>query len=185
MSPYDAEDCKGLLKAAIRDPDPVVFMENEILYGQAFDIDDAVLKDDFILPIGKAKIMRPGTDITIVGHSIGVGFALDAAVLLEKEGISCEVVNLRSIRPLDMDTINESIKKTNHCITVEGGWPQHGVGAEISASISEGPAFHYLDAPVIRICGVDAPMPYAATLETAATPQPHNIVAAVKRMLGK
>ena len=185
LSPYDAEDCKGLLKAAIRDPDPVVFMENEILYGQAFDIDEGVLKDDFILPIGKAKIMRAGTDITIVGHSIGVGFALDAAALLEKEGISCEVVNLRSIRPMDMDTINESIKKTNHCITVEGGWPQHGVGAEISASISEGPAFHYLDAPVIRICGVDAPMPYAATLETAATPQPHNIVAAVKRMLGK
>jgi len=185
VSPYDAEDCKGLLKAAVRDPDPVVFLENEILYGQAFDIDESVLKEDFILPIGKAKIMRPGTDITIVGHSIGVGFALDAAALLEKEGISCEVVNLRSIRPMDMDTINESIKKTNHCMTVEGGWPQHGVGAEISASISEGPAFHYLDAPVIRICGVDAPMPYAATLEAAATPQPHNIVAAVKRMLGK
>ena len=144
VSPYDAEDCKGLLKAAVRDPDPVVFLENEILYGQAFDIDESVLKEDFILPIGKAKIMRPGTDITIVGHSIGVGFALDAAALLEKEGISCEVVNLRSIRPMDMDTINESIKKTNHCMTVEGGWPQHGVGAEISASISEGPAFHYL-----------------------------------------
>ena len=185
VSPYDAEDCKGLLKASIRDPDPVVFLENEILYGQAFDIDESVLKEDFILPIGKAKIMRPGTDITIVGHSIGVGFALDAAAILEKEGISCEVVNLRSIRPMDMDTINESIKKTNHCMTVEGGWPQHGVGAEISASISEGPAFHYLDAPVIRICGVDAPMPYAATLEAAATPQPHNIVVAVKRMLGK
>jgi len=185
VSPYDAEDCKGLLKASVRDPDPVVFLENEILYGQAFDVDESVLKEDFILPIGKAKIMRPGTDITIVGHSIGVGFALDAAAILEKEGISCEVVNLRSIRPMDMDTINESIKKTNHCMTVEGGWPQHGVGAEISASISEGPAFHYLDAPVIRICGVDAPMPYAATLEAAATPQPHNIVAAVKRMLGK
>merc|ERR1712062_901109 len=136
-SPYDAEDCKGLLKAAIRDPDPVVFLENEILYGQAFDIDESVLKDDFILPIGKAKIMRPGTDITIVGHSIGVGFALDAAVLLEKEGISCEVVNLRSIRPLDMDTINESIKKTNHCITVEAGpsmvWGQRSVPASPSA----------------------------------------------------
>ena len=185
MSPYDAEDCKGLLKAAIRDPDPVVFLENEITYGQTFDIDEKVLEPNFILPIGKARIMRPGTDITIVGHSIGVGFAMDAAVELEKLGISCEVINLRSIRPLDMDTINESIKKTNHCMTVEGGWPQHGVGAEISASISEGPAFHYLDAPVIRICGVDAPMPYAATLEAAATPQPHNIVAAVKRMLGK
>ena len=185
LSPYDAEDCKGLLKAAIRDPDPVVFLENEITYGQNFDIDEKVLDPNFILPIGKARIMRPGTDITIVGHSIGVGFAMDAAAELEKLGISCEVINLRSIRPLDMDTINESIKKTNHCMTVEGGWPQHGVGAEISASISEGPAFHYLDAPVIRICGVDAPMPYAATLEAAATPQPHNIVSAVKRMLGK
>ena len=185
MSPYDAEDCKGLLKAAIRDPDPVVFLENEITYGQNFAIDEKVLDPNFILPIGKARIMRPGTDITIVGHSIGVGFAMDAAAELEKLGISVEVINLRSIRPLDMDTINESIKKTNHCMTVEGGWPQHGVGAEISASISEGPAFHYLDAPVIRICGVDAPMPYAQTLETAATPQPHNIVAAVKRMLGK
>ena len=227
LSPYDAEDCKGLLKAAIRDPDPVVFLENEITYGQAFDIQEAVLDPGFVLPIGKAKVMRPGTDITIVGHSIGVGFAMDAAVELEKQGISCEVsaaeqhkifgtsakkylqvINLRSIRPLDMDTINESIKKTNHCMTVEGGWPQHGVGAEISACIAEGPAFHYLDAPVIRICekkyltdlqkifleaknifvlsgGVDAPMPYAATLEAAATPQPHNIVGAVKRMLGK
>ena len=163
----------------------MVFLENEITYGQNFDIDEKVLDPNFILPIGKARIMRPGTDITIVGHSIGVGFAMDAAVELEKLGISVEVINLRSIRPLDMETINESIKKTNHCMTVEGGWPQHGVGAEISASISEGPAFHYLDAPVIRICGVDAPMPYAATLETAATPQPHNIVAAVKRMLGK
>ena len=170
LSPYDAEDCKGLLKAAIRDPDPVVFLENEITYGQAFDIQEAVLDPGFVLPIGKAKVMRPGTDITIVGHSIGVGFAMDAAVELEKQGISCEVsaehqnifeisakkylqvINLRSIRPLDMDTINESIKKTNHCMTVEGGWPQHGVGAEISACITEGPAFHYLDAPVIRIC---------------------------------
>merc|ERR1712012_1164753 len=185
LTPYDSEDAKSLLKAAIRDPDPTVFLENEITYGQTFDIDEKVLDPSFVLPIGKAKIMKPGSDITIVGHSIGVGFAMDAAAELEKQGISAEVINLRSISPLDMDTINESIKKTNHCITVEGGWPQYGVGAEISASISEGPAFHYLDAPVIRICGVDAPMPYAATLETAATPQPHNIVAAVKRVLGK
>merc|ERR1719479_340290 len=185
ISPYDSEDCKGLLKASIRDPDPVVFLENELVYGSTFDIDDNVLESDFILPIGKAKIQRAGTDISLVAHSIGVGFCMGAAEILAKEGISCEVVNLRSIRPLDMDTVNKSVMKTNHMITVEGGWPQHGVGAEISASISEGPAFHYLDAPVIRICGVDAPMPYAATLETAATPQPHNIVAAVKRMLGK
>merc|ERR1711892_292535 len=185
ISPYDSEDCKGLLKAAVRDPDPVVFLENELLYGTAFEVDDGVMEPDFILPIGKAKIQRAGTDVTLVAHSIGVGFALDAATELTKEGINCEVINLRSIRPLDMDTVNESIKKTNHCITVEGGWPQHGVGAEVSASIAEGPAFHYSDAPVIRICGVDAPMPYAQAAEAAATPQPHNIATAVKRMLGK
>jgi len=185
ISPYDSEDCKGLLKAAIRDPDPVVFLENELLYGTAFDVDDAVMESDFVLPIGKAKIQRAGTDISLVAHSIGVGFAMDAADILAKEGISCEVVNLRSIRPLDMDTVNESVKKTGHAITVEGGWPQHGVGAEISACISEGPAFHYLDAPVMRITGADAPMPYAASAEAAATPQAHNIVGAVKRVLGK
>ena len=175
------------MKAAIRDPDPVVFLENELLYGTAFDVEDAVMESDFVLPIGKAKIQRAGTDISLVAHSIGVGFAMDAAELLAKEGISCEVmyigsagvnepyifqvVNLRSIRPLDMDTVNESVKKTGHAITVEGGWPQHGVGAEISACISEGPAFHYLDAPVMRITGADAPMPYAASAEAAATPQ--------------
>merc|ERR1711953_1291265 len=171
ISPYDAEDCKGLLKAAVRDPDPVVFLENELLYGTAFDVDDAVMESDFVLPIGKAKIMREGKDITLVSHSIGVGFCMGAAELLAKEGISVEVVNLRSIRPLDMDTVNESVKKTGHAITVEGGLPQHGVGAEISACISEGPAFHYLDAPVMRITGADAPMPYAASAEAAATPQ--------------
>lgn len=185
ISPYDSEDCKGLLKAAVRDPDPVVFLENELLYGTAFDVDDEVMGPDFVLPIGKAKIMRAGSDCTLVAHSIGVGFALAAAEDLAKEGISCEVVNLRSIRPLDMDTVNASVMKTHHCITVEGGWPQHGVGAEISASLSEGPAFHYLDAPVIRISGADAPMPYAKACEDAATPKPHNIVAAVKRVLGK
>merc|ERR1712158_269912 len=185
ISPYDSEDCKGLLKASIRDPDPVVFLENELVYGSTFDIDDNVLDADFVVPIGKAKVQRQGKDISLVAHSIGVGFAMDAAEILAKEGISCEVVNLRSIRPLDMDTVNESVKKTGHAITVEGGWPQHGVGAEISACISEGPAFHYLDAPVMRITGADAPMPYAASAEAAATPQAHNIVGAVKRVLGK
>jgi len=185
ISPYDSEDCKGLLKAAVRDPDPVVFLENELLYGTAFDVDDSVMEPEFLLPIGKAKIQRAGSDVTLVAHSIGVGFALEAAEALAKEGINSEVINLRSIRPLDMDTVNESIKKTNHCITVEGGWPQHGVGAEVSAAVAEGPAFHYLDAPVIRISGVDAPMPYAQAAEAAATPQSHNIVAAVKRVLGK
>merc|ERR1712223_463271 len=129
--------------------------------------------------------MREGKDITLVSHSIGVGFCMGAAGLLAREGISVEVINLRSIRPLDMDTVNQSVMKTHHCITVEGGWPQHGVGAEISASLSEGPAFHYLDAPVMRITGADAPMPYAASAEAAATPQAHNIVGAVKRVLGK
>jgi len=185
ISPYDSEDCKGLLKAAVRDPDPVVFLENELLYGTAFDVEDSVMEPEFLLPIGKAKIQRAGSDVTLVAHSIGVGFALEAAEALAKEGINCEVINLRSIRPLDMDTVNESIKKTNHCITVEGGWPQHGVGAEVSAAVAEGPAFHYLDAPVIRISGVDAPMPYAQAAEAAATPQSHNIVSAVKRVLGK
>ena len=173
------------MKAAVRDPDPVVFLENELLYGTAFDVDDKVMESDFILPIGKAKIMRSGSDVSLVAHSIGVGFAMSAAEELAKEGISAEVVNLRSIRPLDMDTVNTSVMKTHHCITVEGGWPQHGVGAEVSASIAEGPAFHYLDAPVIRVAGVDAPMPYAKACEDAATPKPHTIVAAVKRVLNK
>ena len=176
---------KGLLKAAVRDPDPVVFLENELLYGTAFDVEDKVMEPDFILPIGKAKIMRSGSDISLVAHSIGVGFAMSAAEELAKEGISAEVINLRSIRPLDMDTVNTSVMKTHHCITVEGGWPQHGVGAEVSASLAEGPAFHYLDAPVIRVSGVDAPMPYAKACEDAATPKPHTIVQAVKRVLNK
>ena len=120
ISPYDAEDCKGLLKAAVRDPDPCVFLENELVYGTTFDIEDKVLENDFILPIGKAKVMREGKDITLVSHSIGVGFCMGAAELLAKEGISAEVVNLRSIRPLDMDTVNQSVMKTNHLITVEG-----------------------------------------------------------------
>merc|ERR1712066_91273 len=154
-------------------------------YGTSFEVSDAAMSKDHLAPIGKARIQRAGTDITLVAHSIGVHFCVDAAEELAKEGISAEIVNLRSIRPLDMDTINDSIKKTHHLITVEGGWPQHGVGAEVSASVAEGPAFHYLDAPVIRICGVDAPMPYAQACEAAATPQPHNIVTAVKRMLGK
>lgn len=185
ISPYDAEDCKGLLKAAIRDPDPVVFMENELLYGVSFDTDEKVFDKDFLLPIGKAKIQRQGTDITIVAHSISVKFAMDAAEELAKEGISAEVVNLRSIRPLDMDTVNESVKKTNHLITVEGGWPQHGVGAEVAAAVMEGPSFHCLDAPVIRVTGADIPMPYANTLEKAATPQGETVVKAARKMLNR
>merc|ERR1712209_26104 len=185
ISPYDSEDCKGLLKASIRDPDPVVFLENELMYGQTFDIDDNVLDEDYVLPIGKAKIMRQGKDITLVSHSIGVGFCMGAAELLAKEGISCEVVNLRSIRPLDVDTVNKSIMKTNHLITVEGGFPMYGVGAEVCAQVIEGPAFHYLDAPVIRVAGADVPMPYAKSLEVLATPQADTVVKAVKRVLNR
>merc|ERR1712209_242573 len=185
ISPYDSEDCKGLLKASIRDPDPVVFLENELMYGQTFDIDDNVLDGDYVLPIGKAKIMRQGKDITLVSHSIGVGFCMGAAELLAKEGISCEVVNLRSIRPLDVDIVNESVKKPKHLITVEGGFPQYGVGAEVCAQVIEGPAFHYLDAPVIRVAGADVPMPYAKSLEILATPQADTVVKAVKRVLNR
>merc|ERR1712047_79014 len=185
ISPYDAEDCKGLLKAAVRDPDPVVFLENELVYGTTFDIEDKVLEEDFVLPIGKAKVMREGKDITLVSHSIGVGFCMGAAELLAKEGISAEVVNLRSIRPLDMDTVNQSVMKTNHLITVEGGFPMFGVGAEVCAQVIEGPAFHYLDAPVIRVAGADVPMPYAMSLEKLATPQADTVVRAVKRVLNR
>jgi len=185
ISPYDSEDCKGLLKSAVRDPDPCVFLENELMYGTTFDIEDKVMDEDFLVPIGKAKVMRHGKDITLVSHSIGVGFCMGAAELLAKEGISAEVVNLRSIRPLDMDTVNQSVMKTNHLITVEGGFPMFGVGAEVCAQVIEGPAFHYLDAPVIRCAGADVPMPYAKSLEMKATPQAEDVVRAVKKVLNR
>jgi len=143
------------------------------------------LSKDHVGEIGKAKIQKAGKDITIVAHSIGVHFAMQAAEELAKTGISAEVVNLRSIRPLDMDTVNESVMKTNHLITVEGGWPQHGVGAEVCSRVIEGPAFHYLDAPVIRVTGADVPMPYTHSLEIAAVPQPPVIVQAVKKVLNR
>lgn len=180
ISPYSATDAKGLLKAAIRDPNPVVFLENEILYGQAFDVDEAVLSPDFILPIGKAQVERAGTDVTIVAHSRSVHFSLEAAqILQEKHGISVEVINLRSIRPLDMPTIIESVTKTNRLVTVEAGWPMFGVGAEIIAQISESEAFDHLDAPVLRVTGADVPMPYARNLEELALPNASNIVNSV------
>lgn len=184
VSPYDAEDCKGLLKAAIRDPDPVVFLENELLYGTPYPVSDEVMSKDFILPIGKAKIQRPGTHITVVAHSRAVELSMLAAVELAKSGIECEVINLRSIRPLDMDTIFQSVQKTHHLVTVEQGWPQSGVGSEIVARVMEHETFFHLDAPVWRVTGVDCPMPYAKTLEAAALPQPNDIVSAVKQVLG-
>lgn len=184
ISPYDSEDCRGLLKAAIRDPDPVVFLENELLYGVAYPVDDKVMDKDFVLPIGKAKIQRPGKDVTIVAHSKAVETSLLAAAELAKKGIEAEVINLRSIRPLDSETIFNSVKKTHFLVTVENGWPQSGVGAEICARIMEDETFFHLDAPVWRVCGMDVPMPYAKTLETHALPQVKDVVAAVTKIRG-
>ncbi|KAH9625208.1 hypothetical protein KSS87_013704 [Heliosperma pusillum] len=180
LMPYSSEDARGLLKAAIRDPDPVVFLENELLYGESFPVSEKVLDPNFVLPIGKAKIERQGKDVTITAFSKMVGYALQAAEILAKDGISAEVVNLRSIRPLDRATINESVRKTNRLVTVEEGFPQHGVGAEICATVVED-SFGYLDAPVERIAGADVPMPYAANLERMAVPQVEDIVRAAKR----
>lgn len=164
VSPWSAEDCKGLLKAAIRDPNPVVFLENEMMYGISFPMSSEAMSDDFVLPIGKAKIERPGKDVTIVGHSLMVSRSLEAAETLAKEGISAEVINLRSIRPLDIDTIKESVKKTNRLLIVEGGFPAFGVGSEICAQIVESEAFDYLDAPVERVTGADVPTPVSHIL---------------------
>nr|AHB50488.1 pyruvate dehydrogenase beta [Mayetiola destructor] len=183
ISPFDSEDSKGLLKAAIRDPDPIVFLENEMLYGTQFPVSDNVLDKDFVLPIGKAKIQRPGKHVTIVAHSRPVEAALAAANELAGKGIEAEIINLRSIRPLDVETICKSVQKTNHLVTVEGGWPQSGIGSEICARIMEHETFFHLDAPVIRVTGVDVPMPYAQSLEAAALPQTKDIVAAVKKVL--
>jgi len=162
VSLYDVEDARGLLKAAIRDPNPVVVLENEMMYGVSFEVDDRIMDKDFVLPIGKAKVMREGTDITLTAHAKMVHVCLQAAdELKEKHGISCEVINLRSIKPLDTETIINSVKKTNHIVNVEEGWPQHGVGAEIAGVMMESEAFDYLDAPMERITGVDIPMPYS------------------------
>ncbi|MGB6495170.1 MAG: pyruvate dehydrogenase complex E1 component subunit beta, partial [Methylocella sp.] len=179
VMPYTAADAKGLLKSAIRDPNPVIFLENEILYGHKFEVPAL---DDFLIPIGKARIARAGKDLTIVSFGIGMVHALQAAEELERGGIDAEVVDLRTIRPMDSATIIQSVKKTGRCVTVEEGWPQSGVGAEIIAKIMEG-AFDYLDAPVIRICGKDVPMPYAANLEKLALPNAGEIVAAAKAVL--
>jgi pyruvate dehydrogenase E1 component beta subunit len=176
VSPWSSADAKGLLKAAIRDPNPVVFLENEILYGQSFDIPD---DENFILPIGQAKIESPGTDVTIVAFSITVNMALEAAVKLAQDGIEAEVINLRTLRPLDTETIIKSVRKTNRLVTIEEGWPGCGIGAEIAAMIMEH-AFDDLDAPVIRIAGADVPMPYAANLEKLALPDTATVVEAAK-----
>jgi pyruvate dehydrogenase E1 component beta subunit len=176
IAPYSAADAKGLLKAAIRDPNPVVFLENEILYGHQFPVPKL---DDFVVPIGKAKIARAGGDVTIVSFSIGMTYALEAAEELAKEGIAAEVIDLRTIRPMDTAAIVESVKKTGRCVTVEEGWPQSGVGAEIAAVLMA-EAFDWLDAPVLRVTGKDVPMPYAANLEKLALPSVAEVIAAVK-----
>lgn len=176
VSPSNAADAKGLLKAAIRNPNPVIFLENEILYGQ---IGPVPKLDDFVLPIGKAKIARDGSDVTIVSFSIGMTYALKAADELASQGISAEVIDLRTIRPMDIATVLASVQKTHRCITVEEGWPQSGVGSEISAQIMEH-AFDWLDAPVKRITGRDVPMPYAANLEKLALPSVSDVVDAAK-----
>ncbi|MCG7393869.1 pyruvate dehydrogenase complex E1 component subunit beta [Microvirga sp. ACRRW] len=176
VAPYTASDAKGLLKSAIRDPNPVVFLENEILYGQSFPVPKL---DDFTVPIGKARIHREGKDVTIVSFAIGMTYALKAAEELEKEGVSAEVIDLRTIRPMDIETIVASVMKTGRCITVEEGYPQSGVGAEIAAQIMQH-AFDYLDAPVIRVTGKDVPMPYAANLEKLALPSVAEVVQAAK-----
>ena len=181
VMPYSASDAKGLLKTAIRDQNPVIFLENEILYGKAFDVP---VMDDFTIPFGKAKIERSGDDVTIVSFGIGMTYALEAAEKLAEEGINAEVINLRSLRPMDTATILASVQKTNRCVTVEEGWPQGSVGNYISSVIMQ-KAFDYLDAPVINCTGKDVPMPYAANLERHALITTDEVVAAVKQVTYK
>ncbi len=179
IAPFSAADAKGLLKAAIRDPNPVVFLEHELLYGDTMDVPKV---DDWIIPIGKAKIVRAGTDVTIVSYSRGVKFALEAAAKLDAEGISAEVVDLRTLRPMDTATVIESVKKTNRVVTVEEGWAPCGVGAEIGWQVASH-AFDYLDAPPARVCQEDVPLPYAANLEVLSLPNADKIVRAVKAVM--
>jgi len=181
LAPWSAADAKGLLKAAIRDPNPVIFLENEILYGQQFEVPE---DPEFVLPIGRAKIERPGKDITITAFSIMVGKALHAAEELAKVGIDAEVINLRSLRPFDTETIVASIKKTNRLVSVEEGWPFAGIGSELAAQMMDH-AFDWLDAPVKRVAGLDIPLPYAANLEKMALPQAENIVKAAREVCNR
>jgi pyruvate dehydrogenase E1 component beta subunit len=178
VAPWSAADAKGLLKSAIRDPNPVMVMENEIMYGQSFDVPD---DPDFTVPIGRAKIERAGDRVTIVAYSRMVGVALEAAALLEKDGIEAEVINLRTIRPLDIGTIVASVQKTNRVVSVEEGWAFAGIGSEISALMMEH-CFDWLDAPVVRVCGADVPMPYAANLERLALPTADSIADAARKV---
>ncbi|MBS0562817.1 MAG: pyruvate dehydrogenase complex E1 component subunit beta, partial [Proteobacteria bacterium] len=179
VAPWSSADAKGLLRAAIRDPNPVIVLENEILYGHTFD---CPTDEDFVLPIGRAKIERPGEHVTIVAFSIMVGVAMAAAEKLAEQGISAEVINLRSLRPLDTETIVASVKKTNRLVSVEEGWPFAGIGAEVAMQIVEH-AFDWLDAPPVRVHGHDVPLPYAHNLEKLALPQPEWVIDAVKKIV--
>jgi pyruvate dehydrogenase E1 component beta subunit len=176
VMPFTAADAKGLLKSAIRDPNPVVFLENEILYGHSFEVPKL---DDWLVPIGKARVHRKGKDVTVVSFGIGMTYAVKAAEELAKEGIEAEIVDLRTIRPLDLDTVIRSVKKTNRCVTVEEGWPQGSVGSHIASELMV-QAFDHLDAPVLKITGRDVPMPYAANLEKLALPSVREVIDAVK-----
>lgn len=176
VQPYSAADAKGLLKSAIRDPNPVVFLENEILYGHTFEVPKL---DDWTVPIGKARIHRKGSDVTIVSFGIGMTYAVAAAEQLAKDGIDAEVIDLRTIRPMDIDSVVKSVKKTNRCVTVEEGWPQGSVGGHIASELMIR-AFDHLDAPVLKVCGKDVPMPYAANLEKLALPNVKDVIEAVK-----
>lgn len=178
VSPYFAADAKGLLKAAVRDPNPVIFLENEIVYGRSFPVPKL---DDFVLPIGKARVIREGSGVTLVAHSISVGLIMDAAEELAKEGIEAELIDLRTLRPLDAETVIRSVKKTNRVVTVEQGWPVCSIGSEIAALVVD-EAFDYLDAPPSRVTGKDVPMPYAANLEKLALPSIADVVSAAKRV---
>lgn len=183
LSPYDATDCKFLMKAALRSNNPVCFLENELTYGTAYEVDDGFWDEEAVAPIGKARVMREGKHATVVAFSRMVGIALEAAAKLEADGISVEVINLRSIKPLDRKTIIDSVKKTRRLVAVEDGYPSSGVTAEVLSTIMESPAFDYLDAPAERVTGWDLPLPYAQPIEGLCVPQVENIIKAVRKTL--
>ncbi|XP_029048377.1 pyruvate dehydrogenase E1 component subunit beta, mitochondrial-like [Osmia bicornis bicornis] len=184
MSPSTCEDYRGCLKAAVRDPDPVVILESEMLYNFEFPVSDEAMDKDFTIPIGKAKIEKPGKDITLTSHGQSTLYTMQAAEILAGQGIEAEVINLRSLRPLDWDTIFKSITKTHRLMTVEFGWPTCGVGSEIVATVMENPVFFQLDAPAVRCTGIDVPMPYAETIEYECVPKDHHIADFAKKVCG-
>jgi pyruvate dehydrogenase E1 component beta subunit len=181
VSPYSSEDAKGLIKAAIRDPNPVMVLEHELMYGVSFPMSDAAQQSDFVIPIGQARIEVEGSDVTIVTFSKTVGLALEAAEIMKEKGVSVEVINLLTLRPLDRKTVIASAKKTGRVVALEQGWPQCGISSEIAAILMESSAFNYLDAPMERVTGADVPMPYATELEMMALPQLDDVIAAIER----